>query len=129
MRPAPLLSRALLLLFLASLGGGASFYLLVTVVPLYASQSWGGVGAGLATGALMLSTVVAELQLTARRCGGRIRVRNASSELHEVLALAGLSEVLGVLCPPLRLEASWQTEHREEAGGVEEKRDPGDPIA
>ena len=80
--------------------------------------------AGLATVALL-----AELQLTARRCGGRIRVRNASSELHEVLALAGLCEVLGVLCPPLRLEASWQTEHREEAGGVEEKRDSGDPIA
>jgi hypothetical protein len=61
-------------------------------------------------------------------CGGRIRVRNASSGLHEVLALAGLCEVLGV-CPPLGLEASWQPEHREEAGGVEEERDSGDPIA
>ena len=78
--------------------------------------------AGLATVALL-----AELQLTARRCGGRIRVRNASSELHEILALAGLCEVLGVF--PLRVEASRQPEHREEAGGVEEKRDSGDPIA
>jgi ABC-type transporter Mla MlaB component len=80
-------------------------------------------GPGLATVALL-----AELQLTARRCGGRIRVRNASSELHEVLALAGLCEVLG-LSLPLRVEASRQPEHREEAGGVEEKRDSGDPIA
>jgi MFS family permease len=57
----PLLSRALMLVFLASLGGGTSFYLLLTVVPLYASQFAGGVGAGLTTGALMFSTVVAEL--------------------------------------------------------------------
>ena len=57
----PLLSRTLLVVFLASLGGGTSFYLLLTVVPLYASSSGGGVGAGLATGALMLATVVAEL--------------------------------------------------------------------
>jgi ABC-type transporter Mla MlaB component len=79
--------------------------------------------AGLGTVALL-----AGLQLTARRCGGRIRVRNASSGLHEVLALAGLCEVLGV-CPPLGLEASWQPEHREEAVGVEEERDSGDSIA
>jgi ABC-type transporter Mla MlaB component len=79
--------------------------------------------AGLATVALL-----AELQLTARRCGGRIRVWNASSELHEVLALAGLCEVLGVPLP-LRLEPSWQPEHREEAGGVEKERDSGDPTA
>jgi len=79
--------------------------------------------AGFATIALL-----ADLQITARRCGGRIRLRNASSELHEVLALAGLCEVLGVSLP-LRVEASRQREHREEAGGVEEKRDSSDPIA
>jgi ABC-type transporter Mla MlaB component len=72
--------------------------------------------------------LLAGLQLTARRCGGRIRVENASSELHEMLALAGLCEILEV-CPPLRLETSWQPEHREEAGGVEEERDSRDPIA
>jgi len=60
-RRPPLLSGPLLLVFLASLGGGISFNLLLTVVPLYASASAGDIGAGLATGALMLSTVGAEL--------------------------------------------------------------------
>lgn len=74
LREIPLLSRTLLLVFLASLGGGTSFYLLLTVVPLYASLSTGGIGAGLTTGALMLSTVAAEL-ITPRlvaRFGGRL---------------------------------------------------------
>ncbi|MEP6681215.1 MAG: MFS transporter [Chloroflexota bacterium] len=57
----PLLSRTLVLVFLAALGSGTSFNLLLTVVPLYASLSSGEIGAGLATGALMLSTVAAEL--------------------------------------------------------------------
>jgi MFS family permease len=58
----PILSRALALVFVASLGTGVSFYLLLTVVPLYsASLGAGDVGAGLATGVLMLATVAAEL--------------------------------------------------------------------
>jgi hypothetical protein len=40
--------------------------------------------------------VLARLQLTARRCGGRLQVLNASSGLHEVLSLAGLCDVVGV---------------------------------
>jgi predicted MFS family arabinose efflux permease len=43
-------------------GAIASFYLLLSVVPLYATTAGaGGIGAGFATGALMCSTVAAEL--------------------------------------------------------------------
>jgi MFS family permease len=59
-----LVSRSLLLVFAASLGGLANYNLLLTVVPLYAAQSAGTVGAGLATGALMLTTVIAEMATT-----------------------------------------------------------------
>ncbi len=50
------------MVFLASVGATMSFYLLLSVVPLYAtSAGTGGVGAGLTTGALMAATVAAEL--------------------------------------------------------------------
>jgi predicted MFS family arabinose efflux permease len=55
-------SRRLVLLLMAEFGLLAAFYLLVSVVPLYAARNDGGeAAAGLATGAMMLSTVVAEL--------------------------------------------------------------------
>jgi predicted MFS family arabinose efflux permease len=58
----PLVSRALLLVFVASFGAMTGFYLLLSVVPLYAdSVGAGGVGAGLTTGALMAATVAGEL--------------------------------------------------------------------
>ena len=58
----PLVSRALLLVFVASFGAMTGFYLLLSVVPLYAdSVGAGGVGAGLATGVLMAATVAGEL--------------------------------------------------------------------
>ncbi len=72
--------------------------------------------------------LLASLQLAARRAGGRIEVRNASPHLRELLALLGLSEVVGVW-PASGLEPPWQAEHREEASGVEEKGDSADPIA
>lgn len=53
-----IMTRALALMFVASVGAGSSFYLLASVVPLYAASE---VGAGLAAGALMLSTVATEL--------------------------------------------------------------------
>jgi predicted MFS family arabinose efflux permease len=57
-----LVSRALALYFLAAFGAMVSFYLLLSVVPLYAtSAGTNGVGAGLTTGALMFATVAAEL--------------------------------------------------------------------
>ena len=57
-----LFGRSLLLVFIIMFGATASFYLLLSVVPLYATASGaGGIGAGFATGALMCSTVLAEL--------------------------------------------------------------------
>jgi predicted MFS family arabinose efflux permease len=60
----PVLSRPLLLVFVASFGAMTGFYLLLSVVPLYAgSVGAGAVGAGLATGALMATTVAGELAI------------------------------------------------------------------
>ncbi|MEU9993253.1 MFS transporter [Streptomyces sp. NPDC048045] len=53
----PLLTRALLLRFVSMLGASVSFFLLLSAVPAHAGRG----GAGLATGALMLSTVLGEL--------------------------------------------------------------------
>jgi predicted MFS family arabinose efflux permease len=56
------MNRPLVLAFACSFGAGMSFYLLLSVVPLFVtSVGASGTGAGLVTGALMLSTVAAEL--------------------------------------------------------------------
>jgi MFS family permease len=52
-----LITSGLAAAFVCAFGTSLSFYLLLAVVPLYV----GGVGAGFATGALMLATVAAEL--------------------------------------------------------------------
>jgi MFS family permease len=69
-RPRPsLVTAALLLRFATMLGASTSFYLLLSVVPLYARAAGGGGAAGLATAALMAATVAGELvtpRLTAR---------------------------------------------------------------
>ena len=83
---------------------------------------------GLSETSVAAISLLARLQLTARRLGGRVRVRNASPELHELLALAGLCDVVGA-CPPLPVEALGQSEQREELLGVQEEGDPGDPVA
>jgi predicted MFS family arabinose efflux permease len=58
----PLLSRAVVLLFVATFCAMTGFYLLLSVVPLYAARAGAdGVRAGLTTGALMFATVAAEL--------------------------------------------------------------------
>jgi hypothetical protein len=71
-----------------------------------------------------LATVeaLARVELTARRLGSDICLRGASVELLDLLALCGL---------PIEsvLEAEGQAEQREEARGVEEEGDPGDPVA
>ena len=57
-----LMSRALVLVFTASFGAMMSFYLLLSVVPRYATTiGASGIGAGFMTGALMGATVVTEL--------------------------------------------------------------------
>jgi ABC-type transporter Mla MlaB component len=65
--------------------------------------------------------VLARLQLGARRGGAEIRLRGASSELLELLAFAGLRDVLGV-------EVVGQAEQREQRLGVEEERELDDPA-
>lgn len=59
-RPA-LVTRPLLLRFASIVGASASFYLPLSVVPVYARSAGGNLGAGLATGALLFATVAAEL--------------------------------------------------------------------
>lgn len=71
---------------------------------------------------------VASLQLTARRLKRRIWLRHASPELHELLVLAGLADVVPSL-EELPLEAERQTEEREHPRGIEEERDAADPTA
>jgi anti-anti-sigma regulatory factor len=76
---------------------------------------------GLPTPDLDAVEALARVGLTARRLGSDIRLRGPSVELLELLALCGLPlEVV--------LEGQRQAEHREEARGVEEERDSGDPV-
>ena len=56
-----LLTRPLLLRFASMVGASISFFLLLSVVPAYAAERGGGGAAGLATGSLMLATVLGEL--------------------------------------------------------------------
>jgi hypothetical protein len=68
--------------------------------------------------AIDLGTVdaLARLRLAGKRLGFEVRL-TPTEELLELLELAGLVEVL------------WQPEEREEALGVEEERELGDPPA
>jgi len=63
---------------------------------------------------------LARLQLAARRLGMEIRLSHASGDLQELIAFAGLREVL-------RVEAGGQAEQRKERLGVEEERELDDP--
>jgi len=68
---------------------------------------------------------LARLQLTARRLGRSIRLRNAPDDLRELLALTGLSDELP-LCAGLRVQLHRQAEQREQLG-IDEEVDPADP--
>jgi hypothetical protein len=68
--------------------------------------------------------LLARLALAARRLGRRVRLRGASGELAELLAFAGLAEVLGS-----GLQLQRQAEHREHPLGVQERVDRGDAPA
>jgi len=65
---------------------------------------------------------LARLQLMARRHGFEIRLRDASSELRDLLDFVGLRDVL-------RVETGGQPEQREERVGIEEERELDDPPA
>ena len=67
---------------------------------------------------------LARLQLTARRCGGDVRLKDASPSLRNLLGLAGLADV--VRCSAGSVDSGGQAEHREEPRRVEEEGDPAD---
>lgn len=70
---------------------------------------------------------LARLQLTARRLGRQVRLRDAGSELQGLLALMGLSDVLPCGAGS-GLEPRGQAEEREQARCVQEEGDPRDPT-
>lgn len=65
---------------------------------------------------------MARLHLTVRRLGKGIRFRDACREIHRLVALTGLADVL--LLDPSPIEPRRKAEQREQARGVEEERDP-----
>ncbi|WP_148663824.1 STAS domain-containing protein [Streptomyces ambofaciens] len=70
---------------------------------------------GLGPPGLAVVDLLARLELTARRAGGRIRLRDPDPALHVLLDLVGL-----------RFETERQVEEREPPLGVEEAVEPGD---
>ncbi|MFF9767036.1 STAS domain-containing protein [Streptomyces sp. NPDC053086] len=72
---------------------------------------------GLGPPGLAAVDLLARLELTARRAGGRIRLRDADPALHALLDLVGL-----------RFQVEGQAEEREPALGVEEAVETGDPA-
>jgi anti-anti-sigma regulatory factor len=68
--------------------------------------------------------LIARLQLTAKRLGARVCVRNASERLCELLAFTGIAEVCG-----LRVELERQPEQGEEGLRVEEEGELDDATA
>ena len=98
--PAPIVAERILTppfvrLLVACTGSGASFYLLLSVVPLYVATAGSAAGAGLTTGVMLLATVLTELAIPAliARFGYRTMVA------------AGLL-MLGAPTPLLALSAS-----------------------
>ncbi|MEV2212829.1 STAS domain-containing protein [Streptomyces sp. NPDC050997] len=73
--------------------------------------------AGLGPPGLGAVDLLARLELTARRAGGRIRLRDPAPALHALLDLVGL-----------RIEMEGQAEQGEPALRVEEAVEPGDPA-
>jgi hypothetical protein len=65
--------------------------------------------------------MLARLQLAASRLGLEIRLRHVSRDLEDLIAFAGLREVL-------RVEACGQAEQGKERVGVEEEREFDDPA-
>jgi hypothetical protein len=63
---------------------------------------------------------LARLQLAARRRGGRLELKDAGSELVDLIGFCGLAGVLGV-------ESRGQAEQREHPGGVQEEGELDDP--
>ena len=94
---------------------------------LFSEMSTGGprtivCDVGMLAAELQTIDALARLELVARRAGLQLRLRHGSSELEELLMLAGLREVL-------RLETGREAEEREQRVRVEEERELADPSA
>ena len=83
--------------------------------------------ARLASADMATVDALARLALRARRMGCAVNLRDPSTELLELLGLAGLGEVLPC-APASGVEVIGQPEEREEPLGVEKERDAGDPA-
>jgi ABC-type transporter Mla MlaB component len=83
--------------------------------------------AGLADADMATVDALARLALRARRIGCAVSLRDPSTELLELVGFAGLGEVLPC-APGSGVEVVGQSKEREEALGVEEERDAGDPA-
>ena len=70
---------------------------------------------------------LARLQLTVRRMGREMHLLEADAALRELLEFSGLRDA--VPCAELPLEPGRHAEQREPPVGVQEERDPGDPVA
>lgn len=70
---------------------------------------------------------LARLQLACARLGSGVRLRHASVDLQQLLAMAGLGDVVPC-CPGSAVEARRQSEDGEQPRRVEEERDAADPI-
>ena len=70
---------------------------------------------------LATANALARAHVNARRTGTRLRLVNAAPELRELLDFAGVGDVL-------LGRRQGQSEEREEALGVEERREPDDPA-
>ena len=70
---------------------------------------------------------LARLQLAAGRLGQRVLLFGAPPRLIELVQIAGLADVLPAV-PRSGVEVGREAEEGEEALGVEEERDPTDPV-
>ena len=76
-------------------------------------------------GDLVAVEALARLALTARRHGCRLRLRNPSHRLEQIIAFCGLGDVLP--SEPSVGRRRGEAEEREQALGVEERVDRDDP--
>jgi hypothetical protein len=76
---------------------------------------------------LVAVEALARLQLTARRLGCELRLRAASPALADLIAFCGLREVLPCEQPGGLVEPGREAEEPEQARGVQERVDRGDP--
>jgi ABC-type transporter Mla MlaB component len=71
---------------------------------------------------------LARLQLTARRLGRRVSLRNACGDLRSLLAFTGLTDAVP-LCSASTVQAEREPEQGKQVRGVEEEADSRDPPA